>query len=42
MSESHRKQYNIWINMAKRAETVTKRVSEAVCLLEKGKELGLK
>ncbi len=37
-----RKQYNIWINMAKRAETVTKRVAESVSRLEKGEELGLK
>jgi len=36
------KQFNIWINMAKRAETVRKRVDESVRLLEKGKELGLK
>jgi uncharacterized protein YdeI (YjbR/CyaY-like superfamily) len=36
------KQYNIWINMAKRAETVRKRIDESVRLLEKGEELGLK
>jgi uncharacterized protein YdeI (YjbR/CyaY-like superfamily) len=36
------KQFNIWINMAKRAETVRKRVDESVRLLEKGEELGLK
>lgn len=36
------KQYNIWINMAKRSETIHKRVSESIRLLEKGKELGLK
>jgi len=36
------KQFNIWINMAKRAETVRKRIDEAVRLLEKGEELGLK
>ena len=36
------KQFNIWINMAKRAETVQKRVDESIRLLEKGKELGLK
>lgn len=36
------KQFNIWINMAKRAETVSKRVDESIRLLEKGKELGLK
>jgi len=36
------KQFNIWINMAKRAETVQKRLEEALRLLEKGEELGLK
>jgi uncharacterized protein YdeI (YjbR/CyaY-like superfamily) len=36
------KQFNIWINMAKRAETVHKRVNESIQLLEKGQELGLK
>jgi uncharacterized protein YdeI (YjbR/CyaY-like superfamily) len=36
------KQFNIWINMAKRAETVRKRLEESLHLLEKGEELGLK
>jgi uncharacterized protein YdeI (YjbR/CyaY-like superfamily) len=36
------KQFNIWINMAKRAETVRKRLEESLLLLEKGEELGLK
>jgi len=36
------KQFNIWINMAKRAETVQKRVDESIRLLEQGQELGLK
>jgi len=36
------KQFNIWINMAKRAETVHKRVDESIYLLERGEELGLK
>jgi uncharacterized protein YdeI (YjbR/CyaY-like superfamily) len=36
------KQYNIWINMAKRAETVRKRIDESIRLLEEGRELGLK
>lgn len=36
------KQYNIWINMAKRADTIYKRVDESIRLLEKGEELGLK
>jgi uncharacterized protein YdeI (YjbR/CyaY-like superfamily) len=42
MPATHQKQYNIWINMAKRAETVHKRVEESVRLLEQGRELGLK
>jgi uncharacterized protein YdeI (YjbR/CyaY-like superfamily) len=42
MTTSAQKQYNIWINMAKRAETVQKRVEEAIRLLENGEELGLK
>ena len=42
MHKSGQRQYNIWINMAKRAETVTKRVEESIRLLEKGEELGLK
>ena len=39
---SAQKQFNIWINMAKRSETVRKRIDESMRLLEKGKELGLK
>ena len=42
MAASIRKQYNIWINMAKRADTIRKRVDESIRLLEKGQELGLK
>jgi len=42
MSERARKQFNIWINMAKRSETIRKRIDESIHLLEKGKELGLK
>lgn len=42
MKRSHRRQYNIWINMARREETVRKRVLEAIRLLEKGEELGLR
>lgn len=40
--ERAQKQFNIWINMARRAETVRKRVDESIGLLEKGEELGLK
>ena len=42
MAPRCQKQYNIWINMAKRAETVQKRLDESIRLLEKGEELGLK
>ncbi len=42
MKESCRRQYNIWINMAKRPETIRKRVDESLELLEQGKELGLR
>ncbi|MFO7668568.1 MAG: YdeI/OmpD-associated family protein [Bacteroidales bacterium] len=42
MRESCRRQYNIWINMARRAGTIQSRVEESVALLEQGKELGLK
>jgi uncharacterized protein YdeI (YjbR/CyaY-like superfamily) len=42
MSRSRQRPFNIWINMAKRAETIQKRVSESVRLLENGEELGLK
>jgi uncharacterized protein YdeI (YjbR/CyaY-like superfamily) len=42
MSRSCQRQYNIWINMARRAETTRRRVEESVRLLERGEELGLK
>jgi uncharacterized protein YdeI (YjbR/CyaY-like superfamily) len=42
LKPAHQKQYNIWINHAKRAETVVRRVEEAIRKLEKGEELGLK
>lgn len=42
MSARCQKQYNIWINMAKRSETIHKRVHESIRLLENGEELGLK
>ena len=42
LKESSRRQFNIWINMAKRPETIHKRVDESLSLLEQGKELGLK
>jgi uncharacterized protein YdeI (YjbR/CyaY-like superfamily) len=42
LSPSHRKQYTMWIAMAKRQETRDKRIREAIGLLEKGEKLGLK
>ena len=42
MPSRAQKQFNIWINMARRAETVNKRLQESLRLLEKGQELGLK
>ena len=33
---------NIWINMAKRPETIRRRLAEALEKLERGEELGLK
>lgn len=42
LKESSRRQFNIWINMAKRPDTIQKRVDESLSLLEQGKELGLK
>jgi uncharacterized protein YdeI (YjbR/CyaY-like superfamily) len=42
LSTRNQKQYNIWINMSKRAETILKRVNESISKLEKGEELGLK
>jgi uncharacterized protein YdeI (YjbR/CyaY-like superfamily) len=42
LSPSHRRRYIIWIEMAKRPETRTKRLTEAVALLTSGQKLGLK
>ena len=42
LAPSHRKNYILWIAMAKRPETKVKRIEEAVALLENGKKLGLK
>ena len=39
---SHRKQYVLWINSAKKDETKQKRLSEAIKLLEQNKKLGMK
>lgn len=42
LAPSYRKQFIVWISMAKRQETRDKRLSEAMILLEQGKKLGLK
>ena len=42
MSIPSQKQFNIWINMAKRPETTRKRIDESIRLLKNGDELGLK
>jgi len=42
LKERHQKDYNLWINMARRPETVRRRVEEALDKLERGEELGLK
>ena len=39
---SHRRQYVMWIDTAKREETKARRLAEAIRLLSKGKKLGLK
>ena len=42
LPERAQKQYNIWINIAKRAQTMERRVEEAIDKLSRGEELGLK
>jgi uncharacterized protein YdeI (YjbR/CyaY-like superfamily) len=42
MAPSHKRQYVLWITMAKREETREKRLREAVQMLEKNQQLGLK
>ncbi len=42
LAPSHKKQYVLWINSAKKIETKQKRLSEAVKLLEQNKKLGMK
>ena len=41
-SASHKKQYILWINSAKKEETKQKRLSEAIELLEQNRKLGMK
>jgi uncharacterized protein YdeI (YjbR/CyaY-like superfamily) len=42
LSPSHRSRYIMWIANAKKKDTIQKRVAEAISLLEKKKQLGLK
>jgi uncharacterized protein YdeI (YjbR/CyaY-like superfamily) len=42
LAASYQKQYILWIQMAKRAETRERRIKEAIDLLTKGEKLGLK
>jgi len=42
LTPTGRKQYLVWINVAKQPETRTRRIREAVTLLESGRKLGLK
>ena len=42
MSTRAQKQFNIWLNMARRVETVRKRIDESIKLLSEGKKLGLR
>ncbi len=42
LAQSHKKQYILWINSAKKDETKQKRLKEAIRLLEENKKLGMK
>jgi len=42
LTSSHKKQYILWVNMAKRCATREKRINEAINLLRNKKKLGLK
>ncbi|WP_319500466.1 YdeI/OmpD-associated family protein [uncultured Draconibacterium sp.] len=42
LAANHKNQFTTWINMAKRAETKEKRITESIQLLKSGKKLGLK
>jgi uncharacterized protein YdeI (YjbR/CyaY-like superfamily) len=42
LAPTYQKQYILWIQMAKRAETRERRIKEAIDLLTKGEKLGLK
>ena len=42
LSPAHRRRYFAWIDSAKREETKRKRLQEAIRMLSRGEELGLK
>jgi uncharacterized protein YdeI (YjbR/CyaY-like superfamily) len=42
LAPSHRRNYVVWIHIAKRPETREKRIRESIALLAAGKKLGLK
>ena len=42
LAPGYRKQYILWIETAKRTETRTKRLNEAIGLLQKNRKLGMK
>ena len=42
LARTHRRNFVVWIHIAKRPETRTKRIRESIALLAAGKKLGLK
>jgi uncharacterized protein YdeI (YjbR/CyaY-like superfamily) len=42
LAPGHRRNFVVWIHIAKRAETRQKRIAESIRLLAAGKKLGLK
>ena len=42
LPRTHRRDFVVWIHMAKRPETRDRRIRESIALLEAGKKLGLK
>jgi uncharacterized protein YdeI (YjbR/CyaY-like superfamily) len=42
LAPTHRRNYVVWIHMAKRPETRARRIRESIALLAAGKKLGLK
>ena len=42
LAPGYRKQYILWIAVAKRNETKQRRIEESIALIERGEKLGLK